>query len=330
MSHTYICVGIGKDVPVPLLNYCGSFRMPLYFVLSGLFFKEYGGLLDFARRKTNKLVIPFFFFHLLSVAIMFATSGFGVKMGNKKNISEIWAFVSDHWLVNGPLWFLLCLFVVNIYFYCIVLMAKKLSGGRQQLMIALIIGLSLVGGGWGFALGRYEIELWCYSDTALTCLPFFCAGYILRKFTNILYPGRWDKWWPLTCAVLLCITYFVRGGISYLENDTSTKPFVDLYAGGLCGTLAVLFFAKALHRLPVVSYWGRYSIIILCTHFIIIKLLDALFASLGIAALLPPVVYVYGMLALTMVVCTAIIPLCIRYIPWFTAQKDLFPHPLQK
>lgn len=42
------------------------FRMPLYFFLSGLFFKEYEGFFGFSLRKVNKLLIPFFFFHIVT------------------------------------------------------------------------------------------------------------------------------------------------------------------------------------------------------------------------------------------------------------------------
>lgn len=40
-------------------------RMPLYFVLSGLFFKGYGGLVDLALKKINRLIVPFLFYHLV-------------------------------------------------------------------------------------------------------------------------------------------------------------------------------------------------------------------------------------------------------------------------
>ena len=35
------------------------FRMPLYFFISGVFFKSYEGLFGFILRKINKLIIPF-------------------------------------------------------------------------------------------------------------------------------------------------------------------------------------------------------------------------------------------------------------------------------
>ena len=36
-------------------TFLGSFRLPLYFFLSGLFFKDYGGLSKFFIKKTNRL-----------------------------------------------------------------------------------------------------------------------------------------------------------------------------------------------------------------------------------------------------------------------------------
>lgn len=40
------------------------FRMPLYFFISGIFFKPYEGLSGFIIRKINKLIIPFIFFYV--------------------------------------------------------------------------------------------------------------------------------------------------------------------------------------------------------------------------------------------------------------------------
>ena len=41
-----------------------SFRMPLYFFISGIFFKSYEGLFGFFIRKINNLIIAFLFFYL--------------------------------------------------------------------------------------------------------------------------------------------------------------------------------------------------------------------------------------------------------------------------
>ena len=54
------------EVDYPAEYYLKTFRMPLYYFLSGCFFKAYGGFWDFVKRKTNKLLIPFFFFYFSS------------------------------------------------------------------------------------------------------------------------------------------------------------------------------------------------------------------------------------------------------------------------
>ena len=49
------------------MDIASCFRMPLYFILSGLFFKDYGGFKYFMVKKTNKLAIPWLFFFVLNI-----------------------------------------------------------------------------------------------------------------------------------------------------------------------------------------------------------------------------------------------------------------------
>ena len=51
-------------VSFPYDSVLKCFRMPLYFFLSGVFFKQYEGFWGFFKRKVNKLLIPFAFFYL--------------------------------------------------------------------------------------------------------------------------------------------------------------------------------------------------------------------------------------------------------------------------
>ena len=57
-SHVYM-----GDHPA-LLHFQDYFRMPLYFLLSGLFFKTYNNFHNFFIKKTNKLLIPFVFAYI--------------------------------------------------------------------------------------------------------------------------------------------------------------------------------------------------------------------------------------------------------------------------
>lgn len=89
----------------------------------------------------------------------------------------------------------------------------------------------------------------------------------------------------------------------------------------MSGTLGVIFTAKMLRDLPFITYWGRYSIMILVTHTLVLQV----FMPLGRKFLIgfPQFVMVMIILIATMFSYQLLIPLMKKYIPYFTAQKDL-------
>ena len=104
-----------------------SMRIPLYFVLSGLFFKDYGGLREFVVKKLNRLLLPFMFFYLFGygiyyfINILFPNAGiYGVF-----DVYGILSFVDKRVYFNGPIWFLLALFWANLIFCIVSLNVKK-------------------------------------------------------------------------------------------------------------------------------------------------------------------------------------------------------------
>lgn len=321
VSHVCNAYRADYGIKMPFTDFFSAFRMPLYFFLSGLFFKEYNGLRDFAMRKTNKLLVPFFFFYFTTcVALVFVLKPLGIILDGVQGRYVLWGFVNQRMFANGPLWFLLCLFWVNIYFYGILLLTKRFGRSECQTARLLILG-ALFCGMTGTRLGH---RLWMFADTALTCMPFFCVGYVFRKHTNILYPAKWDKYLLVLFVIMAVLAYMFRGGMEFFMNDMQDHSPVNLYLGGVSGTLAVLFLAKRFGRIPVISYWGRYSIIILCTHFIIAQMLCLAFRNTGLTETIGVWPSVALCFVATMLICTGLIPVCIRYIPQFTAQKDFF------
>lgn len=98
------------------------FRMPLYFFISGIFFKPYEGLYGFIIRKTNKLIIPFIFFYVSAFLLKYivwkiAPETFHLPVSWR----ELLFVFHGHDLIkfNPPIWFLLALFNCNILFYLI-------------------------------------------------------------------------------------------------------------------------------------------------------------------------------------------------------------------
>lgn len=116
-----------------------SFRMPLYFLLSGLFFKEYRGFFDFLKRKVN----------IQQRSLWDALIAFSIS----------WDFE------NGCIWFLLSLFEINIIYYVIFMMFNK----HQRLLLLSVMVLGVL----GLILSPYEIKYRCFLDTSFVALPFF-------------------------------------------------------------------------------------------------------------------------------------------------------------
>ena len=294
-----------------------SFRMPLYFFLSGVFFKSYENLGGFLKRKINKLLIPYIFFQVilgyLYPYIMFYVFG---RECPCSYFSNMWFFMECKG-VGGPVWFLWCLFVMNIIFYFVYTIGKR-CGYFPPLFIFLL-------GSVGFLLGYYRISLPRNIDSALTAMPFFYFGYVLFRQTNMFQPNKYDRYFYVIIAVLVCLLYcFSTTPTSYLFNkfNTSSSPLISMtkvYCSGLAGTLLILLISKKLGHIPFISYLGRYSIMILCTHRFIYLLIEGGLGYIGLSSNTNNILtFVFTMLSYCFV-----IPFMKKYMPYVTAQKDV-------
>lgn len=66
------------------------------------------------------------------------------------------------------------------------------------------------------------------------------------------------------------------------------------------------------------------SIVILCIHSVLAVLICRLLRKTGFVCMVGTMPSLAVCLIMVMAICTALIPLCIKYIPTLTAQKDFF------
>lgn len=308
------CTSDGGGFPLLEKKLC-TFRMPLYFILSGLFFKEYGGTLNFIIKKTNKLLIPFLTFYFFIGILMSCT--YDVYLHNDSHLKDpsyYFSFYYEHFNnMPNAIWFLLCLFVVNLIFYIIFHISQKYS-----IMSIIICVVSLMFGSIGYFLGASHINLPMWLDTSFTVIPFFCFGYMLKHKTNFLYPNKADRYSLWIFILCLCIVFFLGDKVSYIDNSFHIA-FPSVYICGIAGSIAVLIIAKVIKYIPIISYLGRYSIIVLIVHHPIIKILN------DFVLWRMPWHGGYDFLKFLIVTFLSfvMIPLLKRYAPYVTAQKDL-------
>ena len=308
------------DIEIPCQTALCSFRMPFYFMLSGLFFKTYESFVGFLKRKINKLLIPFLFFYITTsvcLPLFLKIIGYDVEHVDIVGIKSIYAFIYPihQSYSNVAIWFLLCLFWCNLLFYIVFLLSDKFSDRYSNIsIVSICFALGLLGN----ILSKYNIGLPVYLDSALSALPFFCCGYILNRRTNVLLPNKLDKFNIL--IVLLCFSFvaYFSENILLLRNEINGS-WITFLACGFLGSMGVILCSKKIHKLPLVSFFGRYSIIILCTHLLVMQVVLIVIRKLA----LPNVAEFIIVFICTMLSYLVIIPFCKKFLPYVTAQKDV-------
>lgn len=281
-----------------------NMRIPLYFCLSGLFFKEYNGFCDFITRKFNKLIIPFIFFAYFPFALCEIGLNYERSIKTYLLISII--------PYNYPLWFLRCLFVTYILYFLFHKITKRLSLTVQTISIFLIAFFTYT------IIQNLTIPIKILENsifniiTAFIALPFFHIASIVRR-KGFLSQNISNKY-----IIVLFIIFFFIWILTFQNNiDYRTiqfgKNFVFLYASALGGTGCVWCIAYIIKKMFYISYIGRYSLIALGTHYPLILLFNSMgihnkyIVFLCILIVMPGVIYVFK-----------------KYFPYMTAQKDLF------
>lgn len=283
-----------------------SVALPLFFMISGLFYRQNESFAKFFINKTNKLLVPFLFF-------MISTSILPHAIINHESSLPIF-FTYHEVIYNLPLWFLLCLYNISIIFYFVHRLISRLSLKSQYVVILLV---SFLLGVMGMELGVLKIKLPFYLDTALSALPFYAFGWWLNSHTIFLKSpsSKWDILVIILCALSVC--YFVLP-IGWLYNAFYTESLWVAYPCGILGSLLIFLITKHIKRIPLLSYWGRNTIIILCTHFPLITFLAPL-----LGRWLSGVSFFILTSLITLAVCHFLIPFMQRFFPHFIGKKDL-------
>ena len=295
-----------------------SFRMPLYFFLSGLFFKQYSGIFEFTIKKINNLIVPLFFFFIFSYLFDFIWAAINTLHGNNMLNNFKWQFWDPIRFGGGgshnpPLWFLTCLFEINIIYY---ILHKFLN--FTLLNISIII-ISVI----GWYLAANGIVLPYKGTSALVSLPFFHIGYLIRKSGFLTENKHRDKYLFASIIPISVFVYYIAQPVNIAGLHLPDHYWI-FYTAGIGGTLSILFLSKWIKHLPGIAYFGRYSLITFGTHW-------AIFTTAG--ALLYPLISEsftsYLLILLIVLACEMVlIPIGIKYFPRFTAQQELIPSDL--
>jgi fucose 4-O-acetylase-like acetyltransferase len=246
--------------------------VPLFFFISGFLFhpEKYQGLREFITRKLSTLILPYFFFFFLAYGLLIFINNFigGIPFTLSSLFSALFRLVHANayyldFSFNGPLWFLPCLFLVEIEFYFI----SFLKRGIQLAVIIFLFGLGIVLG------HRFEHLPWSFA-ASLTALLFYYLGFVLKEKISSL--DDYLKPVIIISEVIISFVFcYLNGGV-FLVSDNYGKNILYFFLSAQAGIIYLTILTTYTRPNKILTYLGANTLIILGLH----SPLNMIFSSL--------------------------------------------------
>lgn len=245
-----------------------SFHVPLFFFVSGYFFKK-RNFSDLVARNTKRLLVPYFVTCSLLVAcnICKAIAGKGWGLVSDSIIAAFYCCgeYMDYGFVRipscGVLWFLPALFFAMLF------LNVALKTKRPFAVIALVSLISWI-------TGQYFLVPFGVQAGGFASL-FLFAGFVERNELDVLSKIDQHKWVAML-LVLLWLPCFFFG--SLFEMVIVSAPILPLnLIGAFCGIYVFLLFCKWIDSLNnsfrlLMTFFGQNTLIVLCVHLLDIRI----------------------------------------------------------
>jgi acyltransferase len=286
-----ILVVIGHTAnPAGLLNrIIFSFHMPLFFIVSGYLFdfdKHDNRFRRLLQSRLRSLLYPYFVSGLVFFVIWLlfqclnpftATPASAVGdvfhdtvLTYLYGIGQTNVYTPLSFIVPvGPGWFIVTLFVTQLFFYGFLKVAKAM---RPMASVLLLVIPTV----FGIYMGRHIFLPWSIDIAAIGVIFMFC-GYCFRRGH---YLERLRPWWAIG-PLLIWIVCLVFSRLSMNNRDYQRWPLAIL--GAVAATLVILIFTKRVLRYDGFSgcigralrYVGARALVILIVHNMLLVWLPA-------------------------------------------------------
>ena len=242
-----------------------SFHMPLFIIISGMFFRPNKKFKEELVGLLTKLILPYIFTIVIlyflkyiifnqPIDIIKILQQIGLAYSNKKTFFTNVGGV-------GALWFIPFLVLCKITYFAI----HKIGKENEILKTFLCITLSVT----GIYLTKIKIFLPWSFDVVLAAIIFYHLGYVMKKY-NLLEKMLSD-YKTFLCIILL---YIIGIQFGHIELAIRSYPYSFLcFITAFCGTLILFQISKVLEKFTkymkkLLCWYGKNSMYILCAHYL--------------------------------------------------------------
>lgn len=259
-----------------------SFVIPLFFMLSGMTFRrsKFPRFCDFAKHRAKSLLLPYAMFSFITWvfwALYSYLTHAGVASYMMPLLQTVFAQGSGHYLIhNVPLWFIPCLFVVEMIYYWLDKLPDSLK--IVSSLILAVIGSLMIHVWKGlFLLLPWSIE------SAFVSVVFYCFGNLIVKYfglkgieTKVLSNRVLSLLIIILFSVVLVFTSHYNKHISLGSDILGVSPIL-FYFNAFIGIISVSLYSILVCAIPAKSsffrilmdyhlWFGKNSFYIMATH----------------------------------------------------------------
>ncbi len=277
----------------PIRAFVYLFHVPLFFIISGFFFKEdyLSTPKNFILGRLRRLWVPFLLWSvpfILLHNIFFKLDIYSPKVTFRGasvpyySIADIFVrlakliFFQESEQLLGGFWFLPCLFFTAIIFFVFSFISSKLKKSYALPVLCVL----------GFILGNFMF----YKNIRFPFIPYdfrlffiitflFLIGFLYKKYEHLV---PINSYFSLLCLLLLVFVLTIgHYKIDSINNTVGYLPKAILYLvfTPILGTYITLYLSKMISRYRIADFFdyiGRNTITILALHFLSFKLVSFL------------------------------------------------------
>ena len=274
LGHT--CGRYGQNIH-PYITFYGlyPFHMPLFAVLSGLFFNYTIDTKTFLKKKFQQIALPqFVWCFIVAIVIrgvnesyLHFTEGYDIHF-------KSWIECYVMWVIAWGWWFLRALFLSFLYAYFSIKICKQNVLCGVTLSIILLYSLSLSG-----VIPNMKFMYFVFL------YPFFSVGILIKEYKTLFYRNTKTIFWVALLIYLTSVCFWQGHDDTFYGMNTSmleptgnagiTGTMVPLkiiyrFITGVSGSIILILFAKwlstKLPSIPFIINIGRNTLGIYILH----------------------------------------------------------------
>lgn len=267
-----ICLVTSFHTQPPLTGYVAQviqiLRLPAFFLVAGFLFDDnkFTSFISFLKHRAKQLLIPYFCFE--AIVIVFLCSSWQERQ------EAIINALLGHPNKCMPLWFLVCLFGMQlIHYLCIQIIQAITKKNWKSYSYPLLICYIFI----CLLFSSFNITNHGQLNAIITNLPFYAIANCCKdKIRGI----DWNQYLRISCCLFIGL-FIIFIKYNYLQESSEWQAGTIYYLVHLTGGILLLppyiatckLFGKMFGNVRLIEYLGSNTIVILALHTYFIQLI---------------------------------------------------------